>query len=138
MKEDKITRHADLIALFAGLVFVSHPIQTEAVTYICATGPSMATLFYVASLCFYVKSRLLVSEANGTFPMQRIYYICSLITAIMAMFTKEITITLPLMILLYEFSFLRTKKSLNWKYLDPFFAYSIYYSLNNVIYSPSQ
>jgi tetratricopeptide (TPR) repeat protein len=38
----------------------------------------------------------------------------------MAMFTKEIAITLPLMILLYEFSFLRIKKDFNWAYLIPF------------------
>ena len=36
------------------------------------------------------------------------------------MFTKEIAITLPLMILLYEFSFFKTKKGLNWKYVIPF------------------
>ena len=59
MKENKITQHANLIALFAGLVFVSHPIQTEAVTYIWQRAASMAALFYLASLCFYVKSRLL-------------------------------------------------------------------------------
>ena len=33
MKEEKIARHADVISLFAGLVFVAHPVQTEAVTY---------------------------------------------------------------------------------------------------------
>ena len=53
--------------------------------------------------------------------------------AVMAMFTKEITITLPLMILLYEFSFLRTKKSLTGKPY-PFLTYLIYYSFNNVFY----
>ena len=36
------------------------------------------------------------------------------------MFTKEITITLPLMVLLYEFSFLKTKKGFDWAYLFPF------------------
>ena len=44
----------------------------------------------------------------------KFYYIGSIITAIMAMFTKEMTVTLPLMILLYEFCFFKIKKSLNW------------------------
>jgi len=36
------------------------------------------------------------------------------------MFTKENTITLPLMVLLYEFTFLNNKGRLNWKYITPF------------------
>ena len=57
IKVEKIARHANIIALLAGLVFVSHPVQIEAVTYIWQRAASMATLFYLASLCFYVKSR---------------------------------------------------------------------------------
>jgi len=102
MKEDKITRHADIIALFTGLVFVSHPVQTEAVTYIWQRAASMAALFYLASVCFYVKSRSLHNGPGGKF-----YYAGSLITAVLAMFTKENTVTLPLMILFYELTFFK-------------------------------
>src|SRR4029077_11567041 len=91
MKENILGGHANLIALFSGLVFVSHPVQTEAVTYIVQRAAAMAALFYLASLCFYAKWRL----AGG-----RIFYGCSLLAAIAAMFTKEMAITLPLMILL--------------------------------------
>ena len=111
LKNTKITRHADLIALLTGLVFVSHPLQTEAVTYIWQRAASMATMFYLASLCLYVKSRL---KPN------KLYYFSSLMAAILTMFTKETAITLPLMIILYEFCFLNTGKKLNWKYLAPF------------------
>jgi tetratricopeptide (TPR) repeat protein len=117
LQKSTIIGHTNLIALFVGLIFVSHPIQTQGVTYIMQRAASMATLFYVASLCFYVKSRLLTGHSPL---LGRIYYMGSFITTIIAMFTKEITITLPLMILLYEFSFLRTKKSLDWKCLVPF------------------
>ena len=134
MKEQKIARHANLIALFAGLIFVAHPIQTEAVTFIVQRAASMATMFYLASLCFYIKSRTvkIPSPPRGGLPRQRrglergdykkhiFYYICSLLTAVLAMFTKETAITLPLMILLYEFCFLKTKKNFNWGYLSPF------------------
>ncbi len=119
MKENKITRHADLIALFAGLVFVSHPVQIEGVTYIWQRAASIAAFFYLASLSLYVKSRLL-QDKESTSGLGRIYYVCSLIIAIVAMFTKENAITLPLMILLYEFSFLKTKRSFNGGYTIPF------------------
>ncbi len=115
MKEDKITRHADLIAFLAGMIFVTHPMQIEAVTYIWQRTASMMAMFYLASLCFYIKSRLSLKRNKI-----RIYYFISLITAILAMFTKENAITLPLMIVLYEFSFLNTKKHINWKYLSVF------------------
>lgn len=116
---DKSARIVQLLALLAGLVFVSHPIQTEAVTYIWQRTTSMAALFYLASLCFYVRSRLFSIEGNQAI---RVYtnYISSLIFAVAAMFTKENTITLPLMIALYEFSFLKTDRSFNWKGWFPF------------------
>jgi len=116
MKEDKITRHAGFIALFAGLVFVSHPLQTEAVTYIWQRTATMAAMFYLVSLCLYVKSRLPCQPPGLT----RFYYLCSLLTAIVAMFTKETAITLPLIILLYEFMFIGGKGNLNWKPVIPF------------------
>ena len=115
MKEQRIASHAGTIALGAGLVFVAHPLQTEAVTYIVQRAASMATMFYLASLCFYIRSRLL---PKGFWA--KTSYIAALILAIMAMFTKEISVTLPLIVLLYEFSFFRTKKGLNWGYVAPF------------------
>ena len=128
LKGDKITPHAKLIALLVGMVFVSHPIQTEAVTYIWQRAASMAALFYLASLCFYVKARLYVcagdhkDDHTGGHKV-RPYYILSLILAVVAMFTKETAITLPLMILLYEYFFFNVGKKLvfsRWQYLSPF------------------
>jgi len=119
MKDKKITQQVYFISFFVGLVFVTHPIQTQGVTYIIQRATSMASLFYLASLSLYVKSRLLQCE-KSTSGLRRFYYCGSLITAIMAMFTKEIAITLPLVIWLYEFSFLRTKTSFNWRRPIPF------------------
>ncbi len=119
MRGNKMNQHANPIALLAALVFVSHPVQTEAVTYIWQRATSMGALFYLASLVLYVKSRLL--EEKGKNPsIEKFYYTCSLMIAVLAMFTKENTVTLPLMILLYEFSFLESGKGLNWKRLLPF------------------
>ncbi|MBF0331570.1 MAG: tetratricopeptide repeat protein [Candidatus Omnitrophica bacterium] len=114
-----ITRHADLVALFVGLVFVLHPVQTQAVTYIVQRAAVMATLFYVASLCLYVKARLL-KDGGSSLKLWGSCYAGSILAAIVAMFTKEISITLPLSILLYELSFFRMKSGLKWKFLAPF------------------
>jgi tetratricopeptide (TPR) repeat protein len=113
MKEDKISQHADILAILAGLVFVSHPVAVEAVTYIWQRASSMAAFFYLASLCFYVRSRLPL-QPPGLRGL-------SLAFAILAMFTKENAITLPLMVLFYEYCFFKTKKGLEWRNVIPFF-----------------
>ena len=110
MRGHGMVLHGENIALLAGLVFVAHPIQTEAVTYIEQRAASMGALFYLVSLSSYIKSRL-------TF--RKRWYIFSMVFAFAAMFTKENTCTLPLMILLYEYCFLRTDKGLDWRYIAP-------------------
>jgi tetratricopeptide (TPR) repeat protein len=120
MKDEEIAKRANLIAFFVGLVFVVHPIQTEAVTYIVQRATSLASLFYLLSLSLYIKSRL--SYKNFSLKTSRFCYIASLIACIMAMFTKEIAITLPLIILLYEFYFLKDKEFIDWKSITPFLS----------------
>lgn len=110
-KGNKMADYSHIIAFFAGLLFVSHPIQTEGVTYIIQRAASLAALFYVSSIAFYARSRL----SKDNLP----YYILSLMALVLAMFSKEMTITLPLMIILYEFCFFREKGS-SWKRLAPF------------------
>ncbi len=134
IKKDKINGQADLIALCAGLIFVTHPIQTESVTYIAQRSSSMVTLFYLASLCFYAKSRLV----NSSRVLSLSYYIFSLIFAFMAMLTKEIAITLPLMILLYEICFFTIKKSLNWKYIVPVLLMVFFIPLTMLLFSSAK
>jgi len=119
IKQQKISQQANLIALFAGLIFLTHPIQTEAVTYIIQRATSLAALFYLACLNLYIKSRLLDYEKPAS-RISKFYYLGSVILAVMAMFTKEMAITLPLMILLYEYCFLKTKKVINWKQIASF------------------
>ncbi|RPI38378.1 MAG: tetratricopeptide repeat protein [Nitrospiraceae bacterium] len=93
------------IPLAAALLFVSHPIQTQAVTYIVQRFTSLATLFYLLSLVMYIKWRLSSVGAGLPRPYSFIYYLLSLISAVLAMKTKEIAFTLPLVISLYEFMF---------------------------------
>lgn len=123
MKDQEISRHATSIALFTGLIFVSHPIQTQAVTFIWQRAACLAALFCLASLCFYIKSRLLQNVSSGR-GAGRWYYFLSLSAALMAMFTKENAIILPLLILLYEVSFLNVHGALNWRRLFPFLIIS--------------
>jgi tetratricopeptide (TPR) repeat protein len=108
--------YSQFIALFSALIFVSHPIQTQAVTYISQRAASMATLFYLLSVVMYIKFRYQVSgiryqgKTDDLKPKTlnlkpKIWYLGSVISAVLAMKTKEISFTFPIVIALYEFMF---------------------------------
>jgi hypothetical protein len=94
------------LPFLVALLFISHPVQTQAVTYIVQRLTSLATLFYLASLVLHVRWRL-AREAGAVFGSRSVlpYYLLSLLMAVLAMKTKEIAFTLPVVVLLYEFSF---------------------------------
>ncbi|HSA78468.1 MAG TPA: tetratricopeptide repeat protein, partial [Nitrospirota bacterium] len=97
------------IALFAALFFVAHPVQTQAVTYIVQRLASLATLFYLLSFVAYIEWRLTRGLEHGRRGSQWtawILYALSIAAAVLAMKTKEIAFTLPVMIALYEFLFM--------------------------------
>ncbi len=89
-----------LIAFFSAAIFAVHPLQTEAVTYVFQRFVPLAAFFSLLSLTAYVRSRLAEDKK------QRLFFYCiAFISAVLAMKTKEIAFTLPIMIVLYEFCF---------------------------------
>ena len=100
------SQNRNVIPLFTALLFACHPVQTQAVTYIVQRLTSLATLFYLATIVLYICWR--TARANGAhfFSLQVFpAFLCSLLTAILAMKTKEIAFTLPFIVLLYEVMF---------------------------------
>jgi len=98
------------IALFASLLFVAHPIQTEAVTYIMQRFASLGTMWYLLSFVFYIRVRLHqpIPAEDKVFSFSTlIFYLLSLFSAFLAMMTKENSLTLPFAITLYEFFFFK-------------------------------
>lgn len=89
-----------LLAGLAGLLFVAHPIQTQAVTYTVQRLASMATFFYLLALLTYVLYRTSSSRL-----MAISWATVSVAAAILAMHSKEISITLPVTIVMVEFVF---------------------------------
>ncbi len=117
MKEKEAYRHRELIGFFAAAIFLTHPVQTEALNYIFQRVTILAAFFYLTSLCLYVKAMLSLEKSSR---INKFYYFTSLIAAFIGMFTKENVVTLPLMILLYDFYFFRKGKDPKWKYALPF------------------
>jgi hypothetical protein len=87
------------VALFGSLIFISHPIQTQSVTYIVQRMASMAGMFYLFSMVLYIKGRL----SSGR--VKYVYFLGMVLSYLLGVFSKENVAILPLFIALYEFYF---------------------------------
>lgn len=92
------TRSAALhhVPLLAALLFVVHPIHTEAVSYISGRSAALMTLFYLAALLFYVIGRTQYKPLY--------VYVGTPLFFALALAVKETAVTLPLALLLWEAS----------------------------------
>lgn len=90
-----------LIPFAVALLFVIHPVQTQAVTYIIQRYTSLATLFYLLSALFYIRGRL-AFERNGMCRKTWLMACLALIAGLLALGSKQIAVTLPLMLCLLE------------------------------------
>ena len=103
-KQNNMSRFIDqyrTLCLWAGLIFVSHPLQTQAVTFIWQRNASLVALFYLLSLTLYVRAGM--NRTRGV--PYRFLLLASLLSAILAMFCKQNSFTLPLAVILVEFTF---------------------------------
>jgi Tfp pilus assembly protein PilF len=99
------------VALLTSLFFVVHPIQTEAVTYIISRSSVLCSTFYLLSLYLFIKARGEAREIPSIFLSIRIYFIFSIFFFPLALFTKELAATLPLVLFLYDYIFVFRHKS---------------------------
>jgi len=116
---------ASLIACGTSLLFALHPVQTQAVTYIVQRYMSLATLFYLLALFLYAKWRLASLEvrrtgARGMGGILAGLYLLSLGAAVLGLKTKEICLTLPLALGLYEYLFFQGNRWKRLLFLLPF------------------
>ncbi len=83
-------------AAFASLVFVLHPVNNEVIAVITSRDDSVAFLFYGLAVLFYQSFR------NSGYKKLS-YGLVSLLTFFLALFSKEIAVTLPFIIIVYDY-----------------------------------
>lgn len=93
-----------LAALLAAAIFVAHPVQVQAVTYIVQRMTSLATLFVLLSLLLY-----LLGRERGSRAARGACWAGSLGAWLLALGTKEIAAILPLLLVLTEYLFYRNR-----------------------------
>jgi tetratricopeptide (TPR) repeat protein len=82
------------VSLLAAALFATHPIHTEAVAWIAATPDLACGVFYFASFLAFLRS---------DYGEQRKWHIISALLLLPALLSKEMAITLPVVIFLYSF-----------------------------------
>jgi len=102
-------KYRNIFSLFGALIFAVHPIHTEAVSWISGRTDSMVSMFFFASFLFYIKftgnphheghENTKHTEPSGNF----MYLAVSLIFYVFGLLSKEMIVTMPVIILLYDF-----------------------------------
>jgi len=111
--------HATLIAFAVALIWTLHPLQTESVTYISQRAESLMGLFYLLTLYGFIRY---ADESDGErrkavggnakvaggskFSLSAFrFLLLSLTACLLGMATKEVMATAPVMVLLYDRTF---------------------------------
>ncbi|HZX47880.1 MAG TPA: tetratricopeptide repeat protein [Nitrospirota bacterium] len=112
------------IALTAALIFAVHPFNSEAVNYITARSSLMSGFFYLLSFYFWVRfrggktevrskkleirSKMSVEGFSNFLPLTSYFYLASLLAFLFGILSKEIVITLPVVLWLYDLYFVHS------------------------------
>ena len=133
----------DVAALATGMIFLVHPFNSEVVNYITARSSVMCSFFYLLSFYCWVKYRSQKLEVRSKIafsnflpltsnflPLPSYLYLASLLAFLLAMLSKEIAITLPIILFLYDLYsstlFKKTEKkrwSIEWKKSIPYLPF---------------
>lgn len=105
------------VSFLVSLLFLVHPINTEAVCYISGVSDPLSLLFILLCLIFYLKS---------LYSYSIIFHILALLSFSIALLSKENAVVVPALILLYHYTF---KKKVKINKIIPFFAVVISYTV---------
>ncbi len=94
---DKYGSNAYPIAVFASLLWALNPVQTQAITYIVQRMASMAGMFFIMSMYFYVRGRTAADS-----PKKLIFFLTCFVAGILAVGSKQNAAMLPISIWLLD------------------------------------
>ncbi len=95
------------LAFFSALLWTIHPLQTEAVTSVIQRTESLMGLFYLLTLYCFVRAK----ES----PRPRLWLYLSVLASFLGMLTKEVMATAPLLVFLYDYTFVSATGGAAWR-----------------------
>ncbi len=109
-----------LVPFIAAMLFAAHPIHTEAVTWVSVTDLPF-TFFYLLSFYFYIEGEESKSK-----------YLLSVVSFFLATLCKETALTLPIILLAYDYFFRNNRDCISShlkKYIFYLIATGVYFVL---------
>jgi tetratricopeptide (TPR) repeat protein len=106
---------ADELGLATAVLWTVHPLQTESVTYIIQRAESLMGLFYLLTLYCFIRG----SMASGALALQRLWYALSVLACASGMACKEVMVSAPVMVMLYDRAFLSESFREAWRRRGP-------------------
>lgn len=92
-----------IISSITALIFAVHPIHTEAVNVVVYRTELLSSLFFIGAFFLYLKSIRNIKIEKG-------FYLLSIFIFILALASKEMAASLPLIIVLYIYFFSQQKE----------------------------
>jgi protein O-mannosyl-transferase len=100
---DRFGRQSAMIAFAGALAWALHPLQTESVTYIVQRAEALMALFYVLTVYCFIRATVPPGvdsvDAGGFAARWRLF---AVVCCAAGMATKEVMVTAPLLIILYD------------------------------------
>ena len=106
---------ATWLALAIALLWAVHPLLTESVTYVIQRAESLMGLFYLLTVYCFIRA---VEAAKPT-----AWHVLSFITCGFGMATKEVMVSAPLLVLLYDRTFVAGSWRAAWTKRKVFYFY---------------
>jgi protein O-mannosyl-transferase len=103
-------KHAVGIAGLTAILFAINPLNTETVTYISGRASGMAGFFFLSAMLSFILGSL--EKFSGK---TLLFYTLALVAFIAALLSKETSITLPVVIILYDLCFMKSKRWVSFK-----------------------
>jgi tetratricopeptide (TPR) repeat protein len=97
------------LAFIMALLWTVHPLQTESVTCVIQRTESLMGLFYLATLYCFIRGAENRSQESGARRSDRasgLWPLASILSCLLGMATKEVMVSAPLIVLLYDRTFL--------------------------------
>ncbi len=96
--QGRFDRMALPLALTVALLWTVHPLQTESVTYMVQRAESLMGLWYLLTLYAFLRGATSPAAGTGWFTL-------ATVACLLGMGTKEVMVTAPLLVLLYDRTF---------------------------------
>lgn len=96
------------LGFVAAFIFLSHPVQVESVAWVSQRKNVLAMFFFLASFHFYLSYRSEEAKRRG------LAYLLSVISFILSLLSKSVTVILPLVLFLYDLCYPEKEDRKRW------------------------